>query len=156
MHKEIADLDHQQCHMRTVGTAHLVEIMDDYDLLPTNNYKYGAHPEYHQIDDKVYYQRFTQGIPQQPLQGQAGGATMTFARQRLRARPADQLDHGTGHQGHERSVRSHESSDCTHGSDPGSGGGQHAHSPSAMSRAAYSMMVSRLLSSPCKSATRRP
>ncbi|PKP29586.1 MAG: aldehyde:ferredoxin oxidoreductase, partial [Bacteroidetes bacterium HGW-Bacteroidetes-17] len=37
--KEIRDLDDAQCEMRTKGTAHLVEIMDNYDLLPTHNYK---------------------------------------------------------------------------------------------------------------------
>jgi len=33
IHKEIRDLDRYQCNMRTVGTGHLVEIMDEYDLL---------------------------------------------------------------------------------------------------------------------------
>ncbi len=34
-----------QCHMREVGTAHLAEIMNDYDLLPVHNYHFGAAPE---------------------------------------------------------------------------------------------------------------
>ena len=34
-------LDKHQCHMREIGTAHLVEIMDDYDLLPVHNYRFG-------------------------------------------------------------------------------------------------------------------
>jgi aldehyde:ferredoxin oxidoreductase len=63
MHREMLELDPVQCHMRTVGTVHLVSIMNDYDLLPTHNYKYGTHPEASKIDDKVYYERFTQGIP---------------------------------------------------------------------------------------------
>jgi aldehyde:ferredoxin oxidoreductase len=33
-HKEHRDLDRYQSNMRTVGTAHLVEIMDAYDLMP--------------------------------------------------------------------------------------------------------------------------
>ncbi len=37
-------LDDKQCHMRTIGTAHLVEIMDDYDLLPMMNFRYGQPP----------------------------------------------------------------------------------------------------------------
>ena len=60
MHKEIADLDHQQCHMRTVGTAHLVEIMDDYDLLPTHNYKFGSHPEAKSLYSDHYLGAFNQ------------------------------------------------------------------------------------------------
>jgi len=39
--REMRELDDDQAEMRTKGTAHLVEIMDDYDLLPTNNYKFG-------------------------------------------------------------------------------------------------------------------
>jgi aldehyde:ferredoxin oxidoreductase len=63
MHREMRDLDPQQARMRQVGTAHLVEIMNDYDLLPVHNFKFGTHPDANQIDSKVYYQRFTQGIP---------------------------------------------------------------------------------------------
>jgi len=43
--KEIRELDEKQCEMRTKGTAHLVEIMNDYDLLPTHNFKFGSHPD---------------------------------------------------------------------------------------------------------------
>ena len=63
MHREMHDYDHLQCHMRTVGTVHLVEIMNDYDLLPTYNYKYGMHPEASKISSPVFYKLFTQGIP---------------------------------------------------------------------------------------------
>jgi aldehyde:ferredoxin oxidoreductase len=42
---------------------HLIEIMNDYDLLPTHNYKFGAHPEAYKIDSSVFLERFTQGIP---------------------------------------------------------------------------------------------
>ena len=45
LHKEIRDLDRYQCNMRTVGTGHLVEIMDAYDLLPTENYRFGSFPK---------------------------------------------------------------------------------------------------------------
>ncbi|MGC9361881.1 MAG: aldehyde ferredoxin oxidoreductase N-terminal domain-containing protein, partial [Candidatus Syntrophosphaera sp.] len=45
LHREIEEGDSSQCHMREVGTAHLVEIMDDYDLLPIKNFKYGTLPE---------------------------------------------------------------------------------------------------------------
>ena len=42
LHREIRELDRYQCNMRTVGTGHLVEIMDAYDLLPTENYRFGS------------------------------------------------------------------------------------------------------------------
>ncbi|NCD40729.1 MAG: aldehyde:ferredoxin oxidoreductase [Bacteroidia bacterium] len=61
--KEMRDLDESQCEMRTKGTAHLVEIMNDYDLLPVHNYKFGSHPETYKIDSEEWKRRFTQGIP---------------------------------------------------------------------------------------------
>ena len=61
--KEMRELDESQCEMRTKGTAHLVEIMDDYDLLPVHNYKFGSHPDTHKIDSEEWKRRFTQGIP---------------------------------------------------------------------------------------------
>ena len=61
--KEMRDLDDSQAEMKTKGTAHLVNIMNDYDLLPTNNYKYGSHPDADKIHSEVWKTRFTQGIP---------------------------------------------------------------------------------------------
>ena len=61
--KEMRDLDDSQCEMRTKGTAHLVEIMNDYDLLPTCNYKFGSHPDAKLIDSEVWKSRFVQGTP---------------------------------------------------------------------------------------------
>jgi aldehyde:ferredoxin oxidoreductase len=49
--------------MRRVGTGNLTEIMNDYDLLPVHNFRYGSHPETHKIDSKVWEQWFTQGMP---------------------------------------------------------------------------------------------
>jgi aldehyde:ferredoxin oxidoreductase len=60
---EMRDLDDSQAEMRTKGTAHLTNIMNDYDLLPTHNYKYGSHPEANAIHSEVWKTRFTQGIP---------------------------------------------------------------------------------------------
>jgi len=37
--------------------------MDDYDLLPTNNFKYGSHEDAGKIHGDVWKERFTQGIP---------------------------------------------------------------------------------------------
>lgn len=61
--KEMIELDDEQNRMRKVGTAHLVEIMDDYDLLPTYNYQYGRHEDSYKIDSHVWESKFTQGIP---------------------------------------------------------------------------------------------
>ncbi len=61
--KEIINLDPSQCDMRRVGTAHLVEIMDEYDLLPTCNYRFGSHSDAGKIASQVWRERFTQGVP---------------------------------------------------------------------------------------------
>lgn len=61
--KEMRDLDESQCQMRAKGTAHLVEIMNDYDLLPTCNYKFGKHPDADNIHSEVWKSRFAQGTP---------------------------------------------------------------------------------------------
>ncbi len=64
LHKEIIELDDEQCKMRKVGTAHLSEIMNEYDLLPTFNYKYGSHEEAGKISSDVFYDKFlTKGYP---------------------------------------------------------------------------------------------
>ncbi len=61
--KEMRELDDEQSEMRTKGTAHLINIMNDYDLLPVHNYKFGSHPEADDIHSEVWKERFTQGIP---------------------------------------------------------------------------------------------
>ncbi|HNS47797.1 MAG TPA: aldehyde ferredoxin oxidoreductase C-terminal domain-containing protein, partial [Bacteroidales bacterium] len=61
--KEMRDLDDSQAEMRTKGTAHLVNIMNDYDLLPVHNYKFGSHSEAFRIHGDIWKAKFTQGIP---------------------------------------------------------------------------------------------
>jgi aldehyde:ferredoxin oxidoreductase len=61
--REIKELDDKQCQMRQVGTAHLMEIMNDHDLLPVHNYKFGSHPDAWKIDSSVWKSNFTQNIP---------------------------------------------------------------------------------------------
>jgi len=61
--REMRELDDKQCRMRQVGTAHLMEIMNDHDLLPTMNYQYGSHKDAYKIDSSVWTSHFTQGIP---------------------------------------------------------------------------------------------
>jgi len=63
INKEILELDASQCDMRRVGTAHLVEIMDEYDLLPTHNFKFGSHPDSGKISSTVWRARFGQNMP---------------------------------------------------------------------------------------------
>ena len=61
---EMATLDKNQCRMREVGTANIVEVMDKYDLLPVMNYQYGSHKDTWKIDSKVLKERyFTQDEP---------------------------------------------------------------------------------------------
>ncbi|MBT3224056.1 MAG: hypothetical protein HN348_33730, partial [Proteobacteria bacterium] len=62
INKEIAELDDKQNQMRKVGTAHLVEIMDHFDLLPVQNFRFGAHPDHKHIDSSIWHKQFTQGI----------------------------------------------------------------------------------------------
>jgi len=60
---EMATLDDQQCRMRQVGTANIVEVMDKYDLLPVHNYKFGSHDDAKKIYSSVFKAKyFTQGL----------------------------------------------------------------------------------------------
>lgn len=60
--QEIRELDPKQNEMSVVGTTHLVTIMNDYDLLPTHNYRYGSHPEAPNIGMEVYRRIFDRGF----------------------------------------------------------------------------------------------
>ncbi|KAF0131233.1 MAG: aldehyde:ferredoxin oxidoreductase [Bacteroidetes bacterium] len=61
--REMRELDDSQAEMRTKGTAHLTNVMNDYDLLPVHNFKFGSHPEAIKIHGEVWKSKFTQGIP---------------------------------------------------------------------------------------------
>ncbi|MGF7057088.1 aldehyde ferredoxin oxidoreductase family protein [Brassicibacter mesophilus] len=62
LHKEINRFDDEQCRMRQVGTANIIEVMDAYDLLPVHNYKYGNHPDTHKIASNIFRDKYlTQG-----------------------------------------------------------------------------------------------
>jgi aldehyde:ferredoxin oxidoreductase len=64
LHKEIHDYDDLQGRlMRRRGTTYLVQIMDDYDLLPVHNFKFGSHPDTPKINGDVWQARLTQGLP---------------------------------------------------------------------------------------------
>lgn len=59
--QEIRRLDPKQNEMATVGTTHLVTIMNEFDLLPVHNFKYGSHPEAEQLGREVYRRKFHKG-----------------------------------------------------------------------------------------------
>ncbi len=61
--KEMRELDDSQNQMRKIGTAHLTNIMNDYDLFPVNNFKFGSSKDAIKVHSNVYKERFTQNIP---------------------------------------------------------------------------------------------
>jgi aldehyde:ferredoxin oxidoreductase len=62
--REMKELDDAQCQMRRKGTANIVNVMNDYDLLPTHNFKYGSHVDGLKIHSDVFRDNyFTQNIP---------------------------------------------------------------------------------------------
>jgi aldehyde:ferredoxin oxidoreductase len=61
---EMATLDKDQCRMREVGTANIVDVMDAYDLLPVHNHKFGSHKDTKKIGSAVFKAKyFTQDHP---------------------------------------------------------------------------------------------
>ena len=60
--KAIDELDPKQNEMAKIGTTHLVPIMNDFDLLPVNNFKYGRHPGADLIGSVVYRNLFDPGF----------------------------------------------------------------------------------------------
>ena len=63
LHREIVVNDDKQCKMRKQGTAHLMEVMNDYDLLPTKNHKYGQDPKGPELASWVWEKLFSQDVP---------------------------------------------------------------------------------------------
>jgi aldehyde:ferredoxin oxidoreductase len=64
LHKEINRLDDNLMRMRQVGTANIIEVMDEYDLLPTHNFQYGSHKDATKIYSNVFRDNYlTQGLP---------------------------------------------------------------------------------------------
>jgi len=55
--KEIRTLDPKQNEMSVVGSPYLVSIMNDFDLLPVNNFRYGSHPEADNLSGTVVYRK---------------------------------------------------------------------------------------------------
>jgi aldehyde:ferredoxin oxidoreductase len=63
INKEITEYDAVQNDMRNVGTPYLVEIMDRFDLLPVENFRYGAHPDHHKLGGSLWKRRFDHSGP---------------------------------------------------------------------------------------------
>jgi len=61
--KEILELDASQNDMRSVGTSTIFEILNEFDLIPVNNYQFGSHAEADKISSPVWRERFSQGMP---------------------------------------------------------------------------------------------
>lgn len=63
LHKEIAHHDHEQNNMHRIGTAALLDVMPDFDLLPVHNFQYGTHKDAKKINTKVFINKYlTQGM----------------------------------------------------------------------------------------------
>jgi aldehyde:ferredoxin oxidoreductase len=60
--QELRSLDPKQNEMAVVGTTHLVPIMNEFDLLPVNNYRFGSHPEAEKLGREVYRRKFDKGF----------------------------------------------------------------------------------------------
>ncbi len=60
--REIVELDPKQNEMARIGTTHLVTIMNDHDLLPTHNFRYGSHPQAPNLGQEVYRRLFDPGF----------------------------------------------------------------------------------------------
>jgi aldehyde:ferredoxin oxidoreductase len=60
--KEIRTLDPTQNEMAQVGTTHLINIMNTYDLLPTTNFRFGSHAHGLDLGKEVYRPKFHPGF----------------------------------------------------------------------------------------------
>ncbi|HXZ98234.1 MAG TPA: aldehyde ferredoxin oxidoreductase C-terminal domain-containing protein, partial [Candidatus Acidoferrum sp.] len=60
--QEIRRLDPKQNEMSVVGTTHLVPIMNEYDLLPVDNFRFGSNSEAEKIGREVYRGKFHKGF----------------------------------------------------------------------------------------------
>jgi len=58
---EVRKLDPQQNRMAVVGTAHLTEIMNENNLLPVDNFRFGKHPDAEKVSSTVFERMFHKG-----------------------------------------------------------------------------------------------
>lgn len=62
MNKEVLTNDPKQNNMRGIGTGHLPPIMEHFDLLPVQNFRYGTHPDAGNFDTPTWEELFTQEV----------------------------------------------------------------------------------------------
>lgn len=60
--QEIRALDPKQNEMTTIGTTHLVTIMNEFDLLPVSNFRFGSNPKAEELGREVYRKKFHKGF----------------------------------------------------------------------------------------------
>jgi aldehyde:ferredoxin oxidoreductase len=61
-HREMATQDPKQNNMRKIGTANTMKILNDYDILPTHNFKFGGTPNIAEMHPQVFIEKWlTQG-----------------------------------------------------------------------------------------------
>ena len=60
--REIRALDPKQNEMSIIGSPQLVSAMNNFDLLPVNNFRYGCHPEAEKLGREVYRKKFHAGF----------------------------------------------------------------------------------------------
>jgi len=60
--QEIRNLDPRQNEMAAVGTTHLVTIMNEFDLLPVRNFRFGSDPKAEDLGREVYRKKFHKGF----------------------------------------------------------------------------------------------
>jgi len=63
MHREIYEQDPIMNDMRGNGTTYLVSIMNEFDLLPVRNFRYGSHPQATKLYNTEFRKYFDLGVP---------------------------------------------------------------------------------------------
>jgi aldehyde:ferredoxin oxidoreductase len=76
MHREIYERDSIMFQMRYDGTNHLTKIMNDYDILPVHNFRYGSNPE----AEKIYSPSFAKYFEYDAPDGCWYGCTLACAK----------------------------------------------------------------------------
>jgi aldehyde:ferredoxin oxidoreductase len=61
--KNLSKFDALQNDMAGRGTTYLFDIMDHFDLLPVENFRYGKHPEAHKLADDIWKPKFDRRGP---------------------------------------------------------------------------------------------
>jgi aldehyde:ferredoxin oxidoreductase len=63
INSEISRFDASQNDMRGTGTPYLIEIMNKFDLLPVQNFRFGADPQAHQIAGEIFKEMYDKNGP---------------------------------------------------------------------------------------------